>query len=68
MQELIWKPFVEVVDELGGIEYNVPFDLNEPNTEDKGRIKVKKGKRNLSGDRSACRCSFKKTRFRFRTW
>ncbi|MEK4394318.1 LCP family protein [Mammaliicoccus sp. FSL K6-3158] len=44
------EAFVEVVDELGGIEYNVPFDLNEPNTEDKGRIKVKKGKRNLSGD------------------
>lgn len=44
------EAFVEVVNELGGIEYNVPFDLNEPNTEDKGRIKVKKGKRNLSGD------------------
>lgn len=44
------EAFVEVVDELGGIEYDVPFDLNEPNTEDKGRIKVKKGKRNLSGD------------------
>lgn len=44
------EAFVEVVDELGGIEYDVPFDLNEPNTNDKGKIKVKKGKRTLSGD------------------
>ncbi|WP_436875010.1 LCP family protein [Mammaliicoccus lentus] len=44
------EAFVEVIDELGGVEFNVPFDLNEPNTEDKGRIKVKKGKHNLSGD------------------
>ncbi|MBL0847467.1 MULTISPECIES: LCP family protein [Mammaliicoccus] len=44
------EAFVEVVDELGGIEYDVPFSLNEPNTEDKGRIKVKKGKQNLTGD------------------
>lgn len=44
------EAFVEVVDELGGIEYDVPFNLDEPNTEDKGRIKVKKGKHNLSGD------------------
>ncbi|WP_323702816.1 LCP family protein [Mammaliicoccus sp. Dog046] len=44
------EAFVEVVDELGGIEYDVPFNLNEPNTEDKGRIKVKKGKQTLTGD------------------
>lgn len=44
------EAFVEVIDELGGVEFNVPFDLDEPNTEDKGRIKVKKGKHNLSGD------------------
>ncbi len=44
------EAFVEVVDELGGIEFDVPFALNEPNTEDKGKIKVKKGKQNLTGD------------------
>lgn len=42
--------FVDTVDELGGIEYNVPYDLNEPNTKDKGRIKLKKGKQKLNGD------------------
>ncbi len=42
--------FANTVDELGGIEYNVPYDLNEPNTKDKGRIKLKKGKQKLNGD------------------
>lgn len=42
--------FADTVDELGGIEYNVPYDLNEPNTKDKGRIKLKKGKQKLNGD------------------
>ena len=34
--------FVEAVDELGGIYYDVPYDLNEPNTDDSGRIKIKR--------------------------
>ncbi len=44
--------FADTVDELGGIEYNVPYDLNEPNTKDKGRIKLKKGKQKLNGDKA----------------
>ncbi|UEX89510.1 LCP family protein [Staphylococcus ratti] len=42
--------FAQAVDELGGIEYNVPYDLNEPNRTDKGRIKLKKGKQVLNGE------------------
>ncbi|WP_412520036.1 LCP family protein [Staphylococcus simulans] len=44
--------FVEAVDELGGIYYDVPYDLNEPNTGDDGRIKVKKGYHKLNGDQA----------------
>ncbi len=36
------KAFVEAVNELGGIYYDVPYDLNEPNTDDTGKIKIKK--------------------------
>lgn len=42
--------FAETVDELGGIEYDVPYDLNEPNRTDQGRIKIKKGKQVLNGE------------------
>ncbi|PNZ24627.1 cell envelope-associated transcriptional attenuator LytR-CpsA-Psr, subfamily F2 [Staphylococcus petrasii] len=42
--------FVQAVDELGGIYYDVPYDLNEPNTDDTGRIKIKKGYQKLNGD------------------
>ncbi|EGQ3564667.1 LCP family protein [Staphylococcus pseudintermedius] len=44
------EAFAKTVDELGGIEYDVPYYLNEPNTMDKGRIKLKKGKQQLNGD------------------
>lgn len=44
------EAFAKTVDELGGIEYDVPYDLNEPNTMDKGPIKLKKGKQQLNGD------------------
>ena len=37
------KAFVQAVDELGGIYYDVPYNLNEPNSDDTGRIKIKKG-------------------------
>ena len=36
------KAFVEAVDELGGIYYDVPYNLNEPNSDDTGRIKIKR--------------------------
>lgn len=44
------KAFVEAVNELGGIYYDVPYDLNEPNSDDSGRIKIKKGYQKLNGD------------------
>ncbi|HDK3429130.1 TPA: polyisoprenyl-teichoic acid--peptidoglycan teichoic acid transferase [Staphylococcus aureus] len=44
------KAFVEAVNELGGIYYDVPYDLNEPNTDDTGKIKIKKGYQKLNGD------------------
>ncbi|MGW7925194.1 LCP family protein [Staphylococcus xylosus] len=44
------EAFVDAVNELGGIEYDVPYDIDEPNTDDSGKIKVKKGHQNLNGD------------------
>ncbi|PHK49807.1 LCP family protein [Staphylococcus edaphicus] len=44
------EAFVDAVDELGGIKYDVPYSINEPNTNDTGKIKVKKGYQNLNGD------------------
>ncbi|MBO1198942.1 polyisoprenyl-teichoic acid--peptidoglycan teichoic acid transferase [Staphylococcus simiae] len=46
------KAFVEAVDELGGIYYDVPYNLNEPNTDDTGKIKIKKGYQKLNGDQA----------------
>ena len=46
------EAFVKTVDELGGIEYDVPYDIDEPNTTDQGRIKLKKGKQLLNGDQA----------------
>ncbi len=43
------KAFVEAVNQLGGIYYDVPYDLNEPNTDDTGKIKIKKGYQKLNG-------------------
>ena len=40
------KAFVEAVDELSGIYYDVPYNLNEPNSDDTGRIKIKKAIKN----------------------
>ena len=36
------EAFVQAVDELGGIYYDVPYNLSEPNKEDSGKIKLKK--------------------------
>ncbi|MES3713029.1 LCP family protein [Staphylococcus ureilyticus] len=44
------EAFVDTVDELGGIEYDVPYNISEPNTNDTGKIKVKKGHQKLNGD------------------
>ena len=46
------KAFVKAVDELGGIYYDVPYNLNEPNSDDTGRIKIKKGYQKLNGDQA----------------
>ena len=45
------KAFVEAVDELGGIYYDVPYNLNEPNSDDTGRIKIKRLSK-LNGDQA----------------
>ena len=44
------EAFVDAVDELGAIEYDVPYNISEPNTNDTGKIKVKKGHQKLNGD------------------
>lgn len=44
------ETFVDAVNELDGIYYDVPYNLNEPNTDDTGKIKVKKGYQKLNGD------------------
>ncbi|MGL6145236.1 MAG: LCP family protein, partial [Macrococcoides caseolyticum] len=44
------QAFVDVVDELGGIEFDVPFDIDEPTKNDKGRIKIEQGHRLLNGN------------------
>ena len=46
------EAFVDAVNELGGIYYKVPYDINEPNTDDTGKIKVKKGYQKLNGDQA----------------
>lgn len=44
------EAFVDAVNGLDGIYYDVPYNLNEPNTDDTGKIKVKKGYQKLNGD------------------
>ncbi len=46
------QAFVDIIDELGGIYFDVPFDMNEPTKNDKGRIKVKEGYQLLNGDQA----------------
>lgn len=41
---------VDIVDSVGGIEFDVPFDMDEPDQHDKGRIKLEKGVQELSGE------------------
>ncbi len=35
---------------LVAVHHDVPYDLNEPNTDDTGKIKIKKGYQKLNGD------------------
>lgn len=46
------QAFVDIIDELDGIYFNVPFDIDEPTKSDKGRIKVKKGYQKINGDQA----------------
>ncbi|MFC3420078.1 LCP family protein [Salinicoccus hispanicus] len=41
---------VDMVDALGGVEFDVPFDMNEPNQLDKGRIELEAGVQELNGE------------------
>ncbi|MDT3959702.1 LCP family protein [Staphylococcus kloosii] len=44
------KAFVDAVDELGGIYFKVPYSISEPNMNDTGKTKVKKGYQKLNGE------------------
>lgn len=41
---------VDLVDALGGVEFDVPFDMEEPNSTDEGKIKLEEGKQTLDGE------------------
>ncbi|WP_052114982.1 LCP family protein [Pontibacillus chungwhensis] len=48
---LNFNAFVETVDTLGGIQYDVPFDLSEKNSEDKdGAIQLEEGTQEITGE------------------
>jgi len=42
--------FIDIVDALGGIEVEVPYDIVEKNSEDKNSIMLKKGIQHLNGE------------------
>ncbi|GAA3729257.1 hypothetical protein GCM10022378_17350 [Salinicoccus jeotgali] len=41
---------VDIVDALGGVEFDVPFEMSEQNSKDKGKIELKEGKQTLNGE------------------
>ena len=41
---------VDIVDSVGGIEFDVPFDMNEPDQYDTGRIILEEGVQELDGE------------------
>ena len=41
---------VDIVDSVGGVEFDVPFDMNEPNQHDKGRVELEAGVQELDGE------------------
>ncbi|MGP4077732.1 LCP family protein [Halobacillus sp. K22] len=48
---LNFNSFIEVVNSIGGITYNVPFDITEQNSADKdGAIELKEGYQKLNGE------------------
>ncbi|KHE72720.1 LCP family protein [Halobacillus sp. BBL2006] len=48
---LNFNSFIEVVNSIGGITYDVPFDITEQNSSDKaGAIELKKGYQTLNGE------------------
>lgn len=49
---LNFDALVEMVDTLNGVEFDVPFDMVEPNPYDDGKTRVKKGKQTLDGEQA----------------
>ena len=41
---------VDIVDSVGGIEFDVPFDMNEPDQHDTSRIELEEGVQELNGE------------------
>lgn len=50
---LNFNAFIDVVDAVGGIEYNVPYDLSEVNTKgQRNKIKISEGYQLLDGEKA----------------
>ncbi|MCD5325922.1 MULTISPECIES: LCP family protein [Pontibacillus] len=48
---LNFNAFVETVDTLGGIEFDVPFDMTEKNSDDQhGAIQLEEGQQDITGE------------------
>ncbi|WP_411843696.1 LCP family protein [Salinicoccus sp. HZC-1] len=41
---------VDMVNAIGGVEFDVPFDMEEPNSTDDGKVKLEAGKQKLNGE------------------
>ncbi|KKK33981.1 alpha/beta hydrolase [Salinicoccus sediminis] len=41
---------VDIVDAVGGVEFDVPFDMKEPNSNDDGYTELEEGKQTLNGE------------------
>src|SRR5699024_1600543 len=41
---------VDVVDALGGVEFDVPFDMESPTSVDRGTIEIEEGEQELNGE------------------
>src|SRR5699024_9355657 len=41
---------VDVVDALGGVEFDVPFDMESPTSIDRGSIEIEEGQQTLNGE------------------
>lgn len=50
---LNFKAFIDVVDAIGGIEFDVPYDISEVNTKgQRNKIKISKGYQLLDGEKA----------------